>query len=126
LNKERPDKEEGISDLPWLTDTDLVQIQQELLFLKEKADESKPLWFRTDVLAKYKNHRYSEIDVANPFSCVLLFLDYDKKHIVTSTSFEIHNGNILMIRPQDFLAVPPKERNHWQKYQIVGNLHLHT
>jgi hypothetical protein len=119
------EEEEGIADLPWLTETDLVQIQQELLFQRKKVDISKPLWFRTDVLSKYKNHGYCEIDMANPFSCVLLFLDYDKKHIVTSTLFEIHNGNIIMIRAQDFPGVPPKERNHWQHYQIVDNLHLH-
>jgi hypothetical protein len=124
--EEEEEKEDDIADLPWLTDTELAQIQQELLFLRKKADVSKLLWFRTDVLSRYKNHGYCEIDVANPFSCVLLFLDYDKKHIVTSTLFEIHNDNIIMIRPQDFLGVPPKERNHWQQYQIVDNLHLHT
>jgi hypothetical protein len=127
LDKGSPaeEEEEGIADLPWLTETDLVQIQQELLFQRKKVDISKPLWFRTDVLSKYKNHGYCEIDMANPFSCVLLFLDYDKKHIVTSTLFEIHNGDIIMIRARDFPGVPPKERNHWQHYQIVDNLHLH-
>ncbi|MDQ3967057.1 MAG: hypothetical protein M3275_01530 [Thermoproteota archaeon] len=125
LDKGSPDKEEGSADLPWLTETDLVQIQQELLFQRKKVDISKLLWFRTDVLSKYKNHGYCEIDMANPFSCVLLFLDYDKKQIVTSTLFEIHNGNIIMIRARDFPGVPPKERNHWQHYQIVDNLHLH-
>jgi hypothetical protein len=121
----RPDKEEGIADLPWLTETDLVQIQQELLFQRNKVDIIKPLWFRTNVLSKYKNHGYCEIDMANPFNWVLLFLDYDKKHIVTSVLFEIHNGTIIMIRAQDFARVPPKERNHWQHYQIANNLHLH-
>jgi hypothetical protein len=126
LDEWRQEKEEGIADLPWLTETDLVQIQQELLFQRNKVDISKPLWFRTDVLSKYKNHGYCEIDAANPFNCVLLFLDYDKKQIVTSTLFQIHNGNIIMIRARDFTRVPPKERNHWQHYQIADNLHLHT
>src|SRR5215218_6746051 len=116
--EEEEEEEEGIADLPWLTETDLVQIQQELLFQRKKVDISKPLWFRTDVLTKYKNHGYCEIDATNPFSCILIFLDYDKKHVATSTLFEIHNGNIIMMRPQGFLGVPPKERNHWQKYQI--------
>ena len=125
LNKEGPDKEEDIADLPWFIDSDLVHIQQELLFLRTKADQLKPLWFRTDVLARYKDHAYCEINVGNSFNCVLLFLDYDKKHIATSISFEIHNGNIIMIRLQDFLGLPPRERNHWRKYQIVDDLRLH-
>ena len=118
-------KEEGIADLPWLTEADLVQIQQELLFQRKKVDISKPLWFRTEVLSKYKNHGHCEINLANPLICVLLFLDYDKKHIITSTLFEIHNGDIIMITAHDFPGVPPKERNHWQNYQIVDNLRLH-
>ncbi len=122
----RPDAEKGMADLPWLTETDLVQIQQELLIQRKKVDVSKPLWFRTGVLSKYKNHRYCEINEANPFNCVLLFLDYDKKHIITSALFEIHNGNIIMITAQDFTGIPPKERSHWQRYQIVDNLHLHV
>ena len=38
LNKNRPYREENddIANLPWLTDTDLVQIQQELLFLRQQ------------------------------------------------------------------------------------------
>jgi hypothetical protein len=130
LNNDRrdddDDDEEDIADLPWLTHSDLVQIQQEFLFLRQKADGSKLLWFRTDVLNKYKNHGYCEFDATNPFNCILVFLDFDKKHVVTSTLFEIHNGNIIMMRLQDFIGVPPKERNHWQKYQIIDNLHLHT
>ena len=125
-NDRRNDDEEDIADLPWLTHSDIVQIQQEFLFLRQKADGSKLLWFRTDVLNKYKNHGYCEFDATNPFSCILIFLDFDKKHVVTSTLFEIHNGNIIMMRPYDFLGVPPKQRNHWQKYQIIDNLHLHT
>lgn len=77
------------------------------------------------MLDRYKNHRYCEFDVTNPFGCVLIFLDNDKKHVVTSALFEIHNRNIIMIRLQDFLAVPPKERNHWQKYQIIDNLNFY-
>jgi hypothetical protein len=115
LDKGSPDKEEGIADLPWLTETDLVQIQQELLFQRKKVDISKPLWFRTDVLSKYKNHGYCEIDMANPFSCVLLFLDYDKKHIATPTLFEIHNGNIIMIRAGIFLVCH-------QRKEVTGNI----
>jgi hypothetical protein len=126
LDKDRSSKaeEKDIADLPWLTDSPLVQIQQEPLFLRQqRADGSKKLlWFRTDVLDGYKNHRYCDVDVINPFSCVLIFLDNDKKPFVTSTLFEIHNCNIIMIGLQDFLAVPPKERNHWQKYQIMDNL----
>jgi hypothetical protein len=85
-------------------------------------DQKKLLWVRTDVLDRHKNHRYYEVNVTNPFSCVLIFLDNDKKHVMTSALFEIDDGNIIMIRLQDFLAVPPKERNHWQKYQIMDNL----
>ncbi len=122
----RRDEEEGIEDLPWLTETDLVQIQQELLIQRNKVDISKPLWFKTDVLSRYKNHRYCEINEANPFNCFLLFLDYDTKHIITSALFESHHGNIIMIRARDFTGIPPKERNHWQHYQIVDDLHLHV
>jgi hypothetical protein len=103
FNNDRRNKEEDIADLPWLTDRDVVQIQQEFLFLRQRAERSKHLWFRTDVLIRYKNHGYCEVDATNPFSCVLIFLDYDKKHIATSALFEIHNGNIIMIRAQDFL-----------------------
>lgn len=125
LDNGNPDKEEGAADLPWLTETDL-EVRQELLFQRKQVEIPKPLWFRTDVLSRYKNHAYCEIDVANPFSCVLLFLDYDKKRIVSSTIFEIHNGNIIMIKARHFPGVPPKERNYWRHYQIVDNLHLHV
>jgi hypothetical protein len=125
LNNDRPNKEEDdIADLPWLTDMDHVEIQREFLFLRQRADTSKPMWFRTGVLTRYKNHGYYEVDETIPFSCVLIFLDYDKKQIATSALFEIHNGNIIMIRARAFLGVPPKERNHWQKYQIRNDLHL--
>ena len=126
MSKDRRNKDEDVADLPWLTDRDLMQVRQEFLFLRQGSDGLKPLWFRTDVLARYKNHRYCEVDMANPFSCVLIFLGYDKKYVEASTFFEIHNGYIIMIRSQDFLGVPPKERNHWQKYQIMDNLHLYT
>ena len=124
MSKDRRDKD--VADLPWLTDRDLVQIRQELLFLRQGSEGSKPLWFRTDVLTRYKDHRYCEVDMANPFNCVLIFLDYDEKYVAASTFFEIHKGNTIMIRSQDFLGVPPKERNHWQKHQIMDNLHLYT
>jgi hypothetical protein len=121
LNNDRRNKEEeDIADLPWLTDMDLVEIQQEFLFLRQRADTSKPMWFRTDVLTRYKNHRYCEVDETIPFSCVLIFLDYDKKHITTSAVFEIHNGNIIMIRAQAFLGVPPKERKSLAKVSDKG------
>ena len=88
LDKDRSSKveEKDIANLPWLTDSHLVQIQQEPLFLRQqRADESKKLlWFRTDVLDRYKNHRYCDVDVINPFSCVLIFLDNYKKHVMTS------------------------------------------
>jgi hypothetical protein len=44
LNKDRSSKaeEKDIADLPYLIDSDLVQIQQELLFLRQqRADGSK-------------------------------------------------------------------------------------
>lgn len=78
------------------------------------------------MLTRYKNHRYCEVDATNPYSCVLIFLDYDKKHIATITLFEIYNGNIIMIMAQDFLGVPTKERNHREKYQVRDDLQLHT
>ena len=57
LNKDGPSKveEDDVAHLPWLTESDLVQIQQELLFLRQqRADGSKPIWFRTDVLDRYR------------------------------------------------------------------------
>ena len=125
LNRDRPDKEEDIADLPWLSDGDIAKIREEFRFLRQRADRSKPLWFRIDVLTRYRNHRYCDVYATNPFNCVLIFLDYDKKHIATSTLFEVHNGNIIFMRPQEFLGVPPKERKHWQKYQITDDLDLH-
>jgi hypothetical protein len=47
--------------------------------------------------------------------------------LITSTSpvaFEIHHGNILMVRLERFIGIPPKERKiHWQKYKINENEH---
>ena len=88
---------------------------------------SKPLWFRTDVLTRYNNQGYCEVDMANPsIQFVVIFLDHDKKDVTASTLFEIHHGKIIMVSSQDFLGVPPKERNHWQKYQTKDNLQLYT
>jgi hypothetical protein len=127
LNNDRPNKKEDIADLSWLTDRgSCTNSTGEFLFLRQSADRSKPLWFRTDALTRYKNHRYCEVDATNPLSCVLIFLDYDKKHVLTSTLFEIDNGNIMLIKAQDFLGIPQKERNHWRRYQIRDNLHLHA
>ena len=61
----------------------------------------------------------------HPFSCVVIFFDDDKKDVTASTLFEIHHGKIIMVSSQDFLGVPPKERNHWQKYQTKDNLQLY-
>jgi hypothetical protein len=53
LNEERRIKEEeDFADLPWLIDRDLVQIIQELMFLRHGSYGSKPLWFRPDVLSR--------------------------------------------------------------------------
>ena len=65
--------------------------------------------------------------MTNPFSYVLIFLDNYTKHVVTYASFasfEIHNPDIILIRRQAFIAVPPKKRNHWQKYQIIDNVNF--
>jgi len=56
----------------------------------------------------------------------VIFFDDDKKDVTASTLFEIHHGKIIMVSSQDFLGVPPKERNHWQKYQTKDNLQLYT
>jgi hypothetical protein len=126
LNNDRCKDEEDIVDRPSLTHSDLRQVQQEFLFLRQKADGSKLLWFRTDMLSKYKNHRYCEFAATNPFGCIMVFLDFDKNHVEAYRVFEIHNRNTIMMRPDDLLGVQPRETNHWQKYQIMNNLHLDT
>ena len=121
------------ADLPWFSDTDLVQVRKELEFLQQHrssaaSDRSRRyyqdvLWFRLDVLRKYKNHEFCVLNISNPFNGLLVFLDLDKRHTISSTSFEIHSGSIIMMRIDDFIGIPPRERKyHWQKYQIADNV----
>ena len=55
LDKDRSNKEEekDIADPPWLTDSDLVQIQQELPFLRQqRADGSKKSQYGLELMSQ--------------------------------------------------------------------------
>jgi hypothetical protein len=110
-------------DLPWFTDIDITRYKQEKDYLKrhrEKFINAKTLWFNPRVLDKYRKHKYCILDVANPFSCILIFLDHDSTTIITSISFAIHgNNNIIAINTDQYLNLPPKERRYWQKYIVM-------
>jgi hypothetical protein len=105
----------------WFTEQERKQIFQELRYLKN-YDRENQVWrdlrlldFRREVLDKYRNHEFCKIG-----RDYISFLEKDKKTPESSVSFVVSgsNKNIIMVQAKNFIYVPPKERKHWQLYQI--------
>ncbi len=117
----------GARELPWLTENDIAQMKKEVMFLeKRKSNNSDVSWFKLQVLDRYRKHKFCALETGNKFNCILAFLDYNRKDIVASLEFSINNNSILMMRSTEFVKIPPKERRHWQKYEVEGDLRSGT
>jgi len=117
-------KEED-ADLPWWTEEEKEQASQELHYLKQfdqqinKFRDIKWVYFRQEVLDKYRNSEFCEVGREH-----ISFLEDDKKTPASTVNFISRNfanidGIVMMVQAQDYIMVPPRQRPHWQKYEIL-------
>jgi hypothetical protein len=78
------------------------------------------MYFRRQVLNKYRNN-----DLCDTGSEYISFLEQDKKtsastvHFVNRNFANIDDDIVLMMQAQQYINVPPKERQrHWKYYEI--------
>jgi hypothetical protein len=112
-------------DSPWWTKIEKEQASEELHFLKQFDQQTKEyrdirwMYFRRKVLDKYRNNELCEIG-----SEYIRFLHCDKKKTAASTvnfdnrRFVNIDGIVLQVQAQQYIYVPPRERLHWEHYEI--------
>ena len=74
--------------------------------------------FRRQVLDKYRNNEFCDIGSEH-----IRVLEQDKKTPPSTVNFVNRNfantdGIVLMVQAQDYINVPPRQRPHWQLYEI--------
>lgn len=100
------------------------------------------IYYKRDVLNKYRNNPYIDIDIDDGHGYEYIrFLSVDNKKppdsrvsFMTSTSnlMRMMNGkagyvnvpedpSIIMFKTEDYTAIPPRQRSHWDKYRISDN-----
>jgi hypothetical protein len=112
--------------LQWLEPKDHEQIDKEMKFLK-RCDYKAKIWkdrqllkFRVEVLGKYQNHQYCALNISDFYDCRLGFMDEFNERVESLVIFWIEKRMVVMQADQ-FVEVPPKERNYWYKHQILDN-----
>jgi hypothetical protein len=112
-------------DQPWFTKKEKEQASQELHFLKQLDQQTneyrdiKCMYFRREVLDKYRNNDLCEIGSEH-----ISFLRHDKKKTSASTvnfvnrNFANIDGIVLMVQAQDYIEVPLTERPYWKHHEI--------
>jgi hypothetical protein len=115
-------------ELPWWTEEELKRAAKELHFLKQltATDEKQMsvyrdiywMYFKRQVLDKYRNSEYC--DIGDEY---IHFLSYDKSKPEDSIAHFINRDfdnikDVLMVQAQEFINVPPRQRSHWQHYEI--------
>jgi hypothetical protein len=114
-------------DLPWWIKREEEQASQELRYFKQpdpKTNEYRDIrwmYFRREVLDKYRNNKLCEIG-----DNYVRFLSSEKKEPALTVNFNNRNfvnidGIVLMVQAQDYIYVPPRERPHWNHYEIREN-----
>jgi hypothetical protein len=70
--------------------------------------------YRQGVLAKYVGNEYCDIGDCNK---QISFLD-NNKNIESTVNFYNTNHGILMVQAHELVKLPPKERGHWEEYEL--------
>src|SRR5436190_9446972 len=102
-------EEEETEDSSWLTTTDIERVSEELHFLKQfdqqinEFRDIKWMYFRREVLDKYRNNDSCEIDSEH-----ITFLRHDKKTVASTVNlvnrnFANINGIVLMVQAQEYI-----------------------
>jgi hypothetical protein len=71
--------------------------------------------YRQGVLAKYITNDL--VDIGN-CDKQISFLSPDRKNAESTVNFYNTNHGILMIQAHELVKLPPKERGHWEEYEI--------
>jgi len=106
----------------WCSKKDCELIFKRLQHLKHIEHEDgiwndqRWLYFDKHVLDRYKENKYSEIDWFGYFG-YLIFYNYSEEEEKLSIEF-IPKGKLIKIQAREFVHMPPKEENHWLKFQV--------
>jgi hypothetical protein len=119
-------RNDDILDLPWMTENDALDTLTKNSFQLRQDDQSSGqtralAYFQIQVLDKYRKHKYCIVDDANPFSCSISFLDIDGALVVSSASFVIHHGYLVVMPLEQLARIPPKENQHWNMYRVMDD-----
>jgi hypothetical protein len=80
------------------------------------------LHFKVVVLERYFHHSYCQLDITDWHNSILKFLDKNKE-VVTEAWFHFNDDkNTIMMVAEEFVGIPPKERNYWLKYSMEKTL----
>jgi hypothetical protein len=116
--------------LSWWTEEEKEQAAKELHFLKQPTivDQKQTnvyrdinwMYFRQEVLDKYRNNEFC--DSGSEYISFFQQQD-DKKTPASTVNFINRNlpniqGIVLMVQAQNYINVPPRQRPHWQRYEI--------
>jgi hypothetical protein len=71
--------------------------------------------YRQGVLAKYVGNEYYDVGNCDK---QISFLSPDRKNAESTVNFYNTNHGILMIQAHELVKLPPKERGHWEEYEI--------
>jgi hypothetical protein len=105
----------------WITNEEEEQITKEYRYLNSIEPITKSwrdlawMYFKPIVLDKYKNNSSCEIGEK-----YITFLQPGGNDDLT-VHFELINGK-LMVQSKYYCFVPPKERKHWEKYQLQEDI----
>ena len=82
-----------------------------------KWRDLQPLYFKNEVLDRYKNHNNYEIVEKLPFGYLTFFVS-DCNTTETSLEFVFRYKNAIMIYAREFVSVPLEERKYWEKFEV--------
>jgi hypothetical protein len=123
-------------DLPWWTVEELqgAAILYEMYYadhppptidwhIPRSVDASDIDWmyFRPEVLDKYRNHKYCDIGYDHDNQCEYIrFLPLLRDRPAQSAVrfHTITNSNILKVKAIETINIPPRQRYHWDQHQI--------
>jgi hypothetical protein len=135
-------KEKQIQDLPWWTAEELegaalfdeiyldshppaVVDWQIAMQQASASDNINWMYFRSQILDKYRTHKYCDIGHDYQNECEYVrFLSTDKSKPPDSAvrfRFESDNVQILKVKAADYINIPPRQRQHWDQHAIPEN-----
>jgi hypothetical protein len=71
--------------------------------------------YRQGVLAKYVGNVYCDVGNCDK---QISFLSPDRKNAESTVNFYNTNQGIIMVQAHELVKLPPKEREHWEEYEL--------